>query len=650
MSNSSKLRALVVSPTPTWPLNYGNRKRIFSVCSKLKQLGFEIHFVHYASEGDWRDYIPTETRRKMDSQWDIIDHVWPSKPLHDWPKEGEDHKIDEWWDWSLENHLSKTFAAREYDLCLVNYTWLSKALTLAPKQTYKVLDTHDKFSGRRQLLANQGIDKEFFHTTEEQEVLALNRADLVWAIKQEEAVDFINMGTTAKVAALLHIDEKRESTNPEFNNGTLFGFIGANNNINRVNISRFIERTTPIFTKYCAPITINIAGSICNDIEITDNPFFKSVGYVNSIDEFYDGIHAAIIPMEFSTGLKIKVAEALSHTKPMLAHEHAMEGFTPCHEYHKFESFEKMAVKMVELGYDNRELEALKVASSESHQSTENAISQELIELKECIIKQKTTFVLIPQQYGNPKALAHYIAQAKIDVINWNFDNAMFIILGGPNQARPHPSFIRFMSEHELEEALEYFKPNLLISLIEKFPSIKLLDDLKVVSLCKIEHLKEARYIKYNSYCTADDELYFPSIGHINIEKPEFNSKVDEVWIIGDKINDVSKKLLNLVSIGLVKKNVSLNTLKDIDNTITKSNALPRTIFVNKQESDLNYSEQIFLEIAEKYAIEIRNIYQPQLLFQKRNNVVGDYEHQFFPAWERFINNTLLGTSLTILD
>ncbi|MEP0356621.1 hypothetical protein [Paraglaciecola sp.] len=650
MSNNSKLRALIVAPTPTWPLNYGNRKRIFSVCSKLKELGFEIHFVHYASEGDWREYIPTETRKKMDSQWDIVDHVWPSKPLHDWPKEGEDHKIDEWWDWSLENHLSKTFAAREYDLCLVNYTWLSKALSLAPKQTYKVLDTHDKFSGRRQLLANQGIDKEFFHTTEEQEVLALNRADLVWAIKQEEAVDFINMGTTAKVAALLHIDEKRESTHPEFNNGTLFGFIGANNNINRVNISRFIEQTTPIFTKYCAPITINIAGSICNDIEIIDNPFFKSVGYVDSIDEFYDGIHAAIIPMEFSTGLKIKVAEALSHTKPMLAHEHAMEGFTPCHEYHELKSFEKMAIRMVELGYDNKELEALKVASFESHQSTENAISQELIELKKRIVKQKTTFVLIPLQYGNPKALAHYIAQAKIDVINWNFDNAMFIILGRPNQARPHASFIRFMSEHELEETLEYFKPSLLLNLIEEFPSIKLLDDLKIVSICKIKHLEETRYIKYNSYCTTDDELYFPSIGHINVEKPEFNSKVDEVWIIGDIINDVSKNLLNVLSIGLVKKNVNLKTLKDIDNTITKSNALPRTIFVNKQESDLNYCEQIFLEIAEKYAIDIRNIYQPQLLFQKKNNVVGDYEHQFFPAWERFINNTLLGTSLTILD
>ena len=81
MEKNKALRALVVAPTPTWPLNYGNRKRIYSVCSKLQSLGFEIHYVHYASEGDWRDYIPIETRKRMDEQWDIVDHVWPSKPL-----------------------------------------------------------------------------------------------------------------------------------------------------------------------------------------------------------------------------------------------------------------------------------------------------------------------------------------------------------------------------------------------------------------------------------------------------------------------------------------------------------------------------------------------------------------------------------------
>ena len=46
-----------------------------------------------------------------------------------------DIHIDEWWDWALENHLSKIFASREYDVCIVNYTWLSKALEFAQEKT-----------------------------------------------------------------------------------------------------------------------------------------------------------------------------------------------------------------------------------------------------------------------------------------------------------------------------------------------------------------------------------------------------------------------------------------------------------------------------------------------------------------------------------
>ena len=133
MSCEPILRALIVSPTPTWPLNYGNRKRIFSVCNQLKQRGFEIHFVHYACEMDWHNYVPIESRQKMNEQWDIVDHVLQSNSaVHQWPHSGEDHLIDEWWDEALQNHLSKTFEAREYDLLIVNYTWLSRALELAP--------------------------------------------------------------------------------------------------------------------------------------------------------------------------------------------------------------------------------------------------------------------------------------------------------------------------------------------------------------------------------------------------------------------------------------------------------------------------------------------------------------------------------------
>lgn len=645
MEKNKALRALVVAPTPTWPLNYGNRKRIYSVCSKLQSLGFEIHYVHYASEGDWRDYIPVETRKKMDEQWDLVDHVWPSKPLHDWPKEGDDHHIDEWWDWALENHLSKIFASREYDVCIVNYTWLSKALEFAQEKTYKVLDTHDKFSGRRELLASQGIGKEFFHTTEDQEVLALDRADLVWAIKEEEEADFKNMGTKAKVSTLLHIDDRREASTPNFENGVTFGFIGANNNINRVNILRFMERATPIFKKYCAPLTVEIAGSICNEIEVGDNPFFKTVGYVNSINQFYDEIHAAIIPMEFSTGLKIKVAEALSQTKPMFSHKHAMEGFTSCHDFHEFKSFEEMALAMTDCSYASDELVYLLDASAKSHKVTEQKIWDELSELKEDILKRKQVFVLLPKEYGEKNKVAHYVAQAKVDLCNWNFKDASYFVIGKPSEGRSHPSFIRFVEEIDLEKIIKDQRPNTVLNLSENFPDIEVEPNTLVISLVPIISDKVESKLTYKSYNSVLDKLYFPSLGHIHLDLEATKQNIEECWIIGSSNSPFSHQFISLLAGSTKVRNIEIASLKDIDNLFTVTSGLPKIIVNTKSDCELSYSEQIMLEIAEKYDVEIRNITHSQLLYLKRSNEKGNYEKQFFPSWENFLQNNFSQSS-----
>ena len=57
-------RIAVVSPTPTWPLNFGNRKRIYGVCRGLKERGVEVHLILYALEEDWRGNLPSEALKR----------------------------------------------------------------------------------------------------------------------------------------------------------------------------------------------------------------------------------------------------------------------------------------------------------------------------------------------------------------------------------------------------------------------------------------------------------------------------------------------------------------------------------------------------------------------------------------------------------
>jgi hypothetical protein len=153
---------LILSPTPTWPLDYGNRKRIFSVCKNLKDRGARIHFLHYPSEGEWRHNYPKSAADIMTKQWHFSYLSPPTRYLHESAK-GSDHEIDEWWDTGIEKFIGWLFSTNVFDALIVNYTWLSKALELVPPTTLKVLDTHDRFSNRGDLLEAHGIGREFFH-------------------------------------------------------------------------------------------------------------------------------------------------------------------------------------------------------------------------------------------------------------------------------------------------------------------------------------------------------------------------------------------------------------------------------------------------------------------------------------------------------
>ena len=179
---------LVLSPTPTAPIDQGNRRRIHAVCHSLQRRGARIHFVYYPAEWSF-SFVPPDLVDRMRSQWDSFHLLHTTRPHHP-PSIGADHTIDEWWDPCIGAHLQWLFARQRFDAFIVNYTYLSKALEFAPPGVLRILDTHDQFTGRRALLQAQGIAPEFFHTTQEEEAIAVARADLVWAIKEQEAAFF----------------------------------------------------------------------------------------------------------------------------------------------------------------------------------------------------------------------------------------------------------------------------------------------------------------------------------------------------------------------------------------------------------------------------------------------------------------------------
>jgi glycosyltransferase involved in cell wall biosynthesis len=326
---------LVLSTTPPIPRDYGNRNRVHQTIAFFRSRGFAPSLLLYPLDRDWVDEIPAYYR-KLKDDFDYFALLPNSKPLHQ-PAAGYHHQIDEWWDETIGQHLSWLCARKRFDAVLVNYTFLSKAFEYVPADVLRILDTHDLFSGRRELFAAHGVEPEFFYTTPEREKVALERADLVIAIKQSEAA-MLRQLTSRRVVCIPYWDGRPPRPRPHYPADVSFdheqplrlGFLGAHNSVNIVNLRRFLAVLNRYVRTYDAPIEIVTGGNACDGIG-DDYEFVTKIGYVEDPETFYRDIDAVVVPLQFSTGIKIKVGEALARHLPVLATANAFDGFRPYH-------------------------------------------------------------------------------------------------------------------------------------------------------------------------------------------------------------------------------------------------------------------------------------------------------------------------------
>ena len=387
-------RILVLSPTPTHPQDYGNRKRIYEIYKRISDSGGQISFAHYPSEAEWRNTVPRRADRDMAAAWSEYFTIPPTRAYHT-PPIGDIHGIDEWWDDSIGDFLRWVFRTHVFDIFIVNYAWLSKAFEFAPPSVVKILDTHDKLSGRGAVLAHNGIEPEFFFTSEDEEALAFARADIVWAIKESEREQFVRMAATP-VITLPHLDPQSlvERRSPDPDGYLRVGFIGARNSINRTSITNFLAEALPLFRKWLAPIKIVIAGSVCEELDRIDSPFLELRGRVDDVASFYASVDCMAVPMTFSTGLKIKTGEALSFGVPVIGTEHAFEGYSTSHPLHRLADHAAVAHALIDLSFAPRtSLDALVSASQQAYRETAKQIEDAYTKTHEFIRKAQPSII-----------------------------------------------------------------------------------------------------------------------------------------------------------------------------------------------------------------------------------------------------------------
>ena len=397
---------LVLSPTPTSPTDQGNRKRIHSVCKELQRRGARVHFVYFPQEW-WFEFLPDDLVRDMGRTWDSF-HLLPTTRHTYCPPAGADYTVDEWWDEAIGVYLKWLFKRQKFDAFVVNYAFMSKALEFAPPGTLKILDTHDQFTGRRQLLADNGIGPEFFYTTADQEAIAMNRADLVWAIKAEEAAFYRSISRT-RCITMPHVEPEvrvPRQRRPEDEGRLVIGMLGSGNSINVNNARAFVKVALPILATSTVPVVIRFVGAMCARLpDLEDVAGVELFGPVDTVDEFYRDVDLVIVPLAFSTGLKIKAVEAFATGMPIVAMGHALEGIPTSHPWHQLHSMEQVAQVCCEVAAAPERLEELRDTTARTYAMVRAQAKVAFDSTLRQLVDRPTVVITLDQAIFDPDSL-----------------------------------------------------------------------------------------------------------------------------------------------------------------------------------------------------------------------------------------------------
>lgn len=324
------MRILIVSKTGTHPTSMGNMWAVLAQAEALQSLGCDVHFL-YVEERPLRkdccsniDLIRIETEKFWGDKFHcytipLIEKLWFNIQMHLRKIFANDyHPVDESYPHGLTAYVKKLQAQEHFDACIVNYIYLSKLFTKVqfPKTA---IHTHDA-------MAYKELKIKFPCKTMNayEEAKGLQRAEHLFVLQDDEAVYFKFLSPCSIIYKIYSIYKYRP--NSIVGNRNIL-FLSGNNGYNQNGIRWFINEVFPLIIKQIPDVKLMIGGGICKVMpELKNVNGVELMGYVDSLEDFYNLGDIAINPVYQGTGLKIKTFEALSYDKVTMVHPHSMSG------------------------------------------------------------------------------------------------------------------------------------------------------------------------------------------------------------------------------------------------------------------------------------------------------------------------------------
>lgn len=312
---------LIVSPTSTHPPFAGNRSCILAYTEMLKKMGYKIIYLwiqnHDATDEDitstkvyWGDNLYIYQKNIFHR---IIEAIFRLVKF----KRSGYFNVDDYYPYGIKRFITKILKEHTIHCVILNYIYLSKLLKyfgLAKKIIY----THDVFSNKYQLTGLK-----WFSVKPNDEMKAINRADVIMAIQENEAIYYRYLTKKPVITVYNIFSIIRTPLNGSKN----ILYIAGPNKYNIESIEWFIKNVFDEIIKKDSGINLLIGGKICSVLKKYEkNINIQLCGTVNNLTDFYNRGDIAINPTFNGTGLKIKTFEALGYGKVVIANSHSIEG------------------------------------------------------------------------------------------------------------------------------------------------------------------------------------------------------------------------------------------------------------------------------------------------------------------------------------
>lgn len=330
------MRALVVSPTLFFPPQAGNRRLVKNRLEQFRAAGWSIDFVYVAFEGE----VSAPPEDGLVDRFFVVPFRWPANrnPV----------LIDI--DWLAQGlRLPEEVLIERYDVLLVNYVFCSFAAMHA-NAAVVVLETHDRFGNRHEILAAGAARPSWISATVPAEAEAVARADIV-AILREDDRAYYEALSDRPVMLLRHAEAPRAPW-PESTAWAVaplrFGFVGSSNSVNQTALHGLLAAMGRAGERLGA-IRLQVFGGICNDVAPEYRDFCVLRGVVDSDTELYNEFDVLVNPVFAGTGIKIKTVEALAFGKPVLSGAEGAAGFPVVPPHMALPSADAVVDLMIEL-------------------------------------------------------------------------------------------------------------------------------------------------------------------------------------------------------------------------------------------------------------------------------------------------------------